>query len=332
MSDIEIRLFRCFVTLAEEQHFGRAASQLGISRPALTRLINKLESQVGVKLLARKANRQIVATEAGQRFLAGARDVLRLAQETAAVARYAERGEVGRIELASMAELFTAGLLHDWIAPFKEAHPAIDIVFRTRSPLAQLSGILDNELNAGFGRMPDEFPWGVRGFEVHRQRMVLALPTDHPLARHEAISPASLAHEEFVTNDPEIDLVFAGYTETIGGIGNFAPRVVRRDDDLITVLAYVALGHGIAVVPELAKSMDWLGVVYRDIAADPAPQTSIAFVYHAEPSPSTKLLIAHMESHALRKDGNGSALPPIASAKQNGFPKLAFTQTPRTPS
>jgi DNA-binding transcriptional LysR family regulator len=328
MSDIENRLLRYFVAVAEEQHFARAALQLGISRPALTRQIKKLESQVGVQLLARKANRQVVVTGAGERFLAGARDVLRQVEETAAVARYAERGEVGRIGLGCVATLFTSGLLHDWIAPFKEAHPAIDITFRTMSPMAQLSGILGNELNAGFTRMPDEYPWGVRGFEVHRQRMVLALPSDHPLARHEAISPATLAHEAFVTTDPEIDLVFAGYTETIAGIGNFVPRVVRRDDDLITVLAYVALGYGIAVVPELAKSMDWLGVAYRDIAADPAPQTSIAFVYGGDPSPSTKLLIAHIEGHALGNDGNASALPPIASAKQNGFPKLAFKRPP----
>ncbi len=307
MNHIENRLFRYFVAVAEEQHFTRAAERLGITPPTLTHQIQKLESQLGVKLLRRKGNTKVVVTEAGQRFLPGAREVLRQAEEAAAIARQAGRGELGRLELGFVAPLFSAGLLRRWIDTFRQTHPAIDITIRNLVPMAQISEIARKELDAGFARPPHKYPSGVRGFEIYRQPLVLALPREHPLARHKDISPAMLARETFVKTTPELDIGFSGLTEAIARIGKFTPRVVKRDGDFIAVLGYVALGYGIAVVPELMKTMDGADVVFRNIAANPVPQTSIAFVYSSDPSPSAKLLIRHMQRHALRNGGKGAA-------------------------
>src|SRR6516225_6880597 len=67
MSDIELRLFRYFVALAEERHFARAALRLKIMPPTLTHQIKKLESELGVKLALRKGNTLVTLTDAGQR-------------------------------------------------------------------------------------------------------------------------------------------------------------------------------------------------------------------------------------------------------------------------
>ncbi len=283
--------------------------RLGISPPTLTQQIQKLESQLGVRLLRRKGNTKVVVTEAGQRFLADAREVLRQAEETAARAQQAGRGELGRLQLGFMASLSTAGLMPGWIDAFEQAHPAIDIRLRRLTPMVLIGGIMRNELDAGFTRAPNKYPSGVRGFAIYRQPLALALPSKHPLARHEAISLAMLAGEAFVNTTPEPDIGFFGYTEIIAGIGNFIPRVVKRDEDFMTVLAYVGHNHGIAVVPETVKTMNVPNVVFRDIAGDQVPQISIAFVYGSDPSPSTKLLIRHMQRHALRNGGKGAAPP-----------------------
>src|SRR5262245_33939930 len=116
MSDIEIRLFRYFVALAEERHFARAALQLKITPPTLTHQIKKLESVLSVKLVVRKGNTLVTLTEAGLRFLARAQQVLHQAEEAAAVARQAERGEVGRIDLGFMISVSCGGLLQKWMA------------------------------------------------------------------------------------------------------------------------------------------------------------------------------------------------------------------------
>ncbi len=313
MSYIENRLFHYFVALAEEQHFARAALRLGIAPPTLTHQIKKLESQVGARLLDRTGNRNVL-TGAGQRFLAEAREALRHAEQAATVAGQAGRGELGRLQLGFMLSVLGAGLLPSWIGAFQEAHPAIDITMRKLAPMAQVAGILRNELDAGFTRAPQKYPSGLRGFEIYRQRLVLALPSEHPLAQRKDISPALLAREAFVSFPPELDVGFFGFTEAIARIGNFIPRVVKRQDDFTAVLAYVTTGYGIAVVPELLmKTMSVPNVVFRNIAADPVPRTSIAFVYGSAPSPSAKLLIRHMQHHALRNRGRDAAAPPLGS-------------------
>jgi DNA-binding transcriptional LysR family regulator len=164
MSDIETRLFRYFVAVAEEQHFARAALRLRISPPTLTYQIKKLESQLGAKLLERKGNRQVVVTEAGQRFLARAREVLRQVEEAAAIARQAGRGELGRLELGFVISVSCAGLLRSWIGAFQQINPAIDITIHKLAPIAQITGILRKELDGGFTRTPLKYPSGVRGF------------------------------------------------------------------------------------------------------------------------------------------------------------------------
>jgi DNA-binding transcriptional LysR family regulator len=308
MRDIEIRLFRYFVAVAEERHFGRASSRLGITPPTLTQQIQKLERELGARLLERRGNTKVVVTEAGQRFLAGAREALRRFEESAAIARQAGRGELGHLRLGFMtASVFGAGLLRTWIGAFQRANPAIDITIRNLVPMAQIAGILRKELDAGFTRAPRKYPSGVRGFEIYRQPLVLALPRQHPLAQRRQISPAMLAGETFVKTKPELDIGFSGLTEAIARIGKFVPRVVKRDGDFIAVLGYVALGYGIAVVPALMKTMNVANVVFRNIAADPVPQTSIAFVHGNEPSASAKLLLRHMRRYALRNRHKGAA-------------------------
>ncbi len=310
MNDIEIRLFRCFVVLAEEQHFASAAFRLGITPQTLKRQIRKLESGLGGKLVERQDDSTVVVTAAGERFLAIARDVLRQLEEAATIVAQAERGEVGRVAFGFVPGVSFAGLLQTWIGEFHQANPAIDIDMRALEPAAQIAGIRREELDAGFTRTPHRYPAGLQGIEVYRQRLLLALPGDHPLAGRQDISPEMLWDETFIDMAPELDVEFFGYAEAVGAIGNFTPRVSKRDSDIGTVLIYVALGHGIAVVPQLMKKMNFANVVFRGIAADPVPQTSIAFVYRDDVSPAAKRLIEHMQRHALPQHGPG------------GFPRL----------
>jgi DNA-binding transcriptional LysR family regulator len=306
MSDIETRLFRYFVAVAEELHFTQAALRLGITPPTLTQQIQKLESQLGVKLLRRKGNTKVTITEAGQSFLIEARESLRHVEQAATVARKAGRGELGRVELGFMTSLSCAGLLEGWIGDFRRANPAVEITMHRLGPVAQMGGIARNELDVCFTRTPHKYPSGVRGFEVYRQSMALALPHEHPLARTKVISPAMLRNETFVNTPPDVDAGLLGYAEAVAKIGKFTPQVVKRDDDFMALLKYVALGYGITVVPQLIRGLNVPNVVFRDIASNPGPKTSMAFVYRDDSSPSAKRLIKHMLSHRLPPHGTGA--------------------------
>src|ERR1044071_10143819 len=95
MAEIETRLFRYFVALADTRHFGRTALSLGISTPTLSNQIKKLETKLNARLVTRKGNTDTELTDVGHRFLDRARTVLREAAEAEASPRHGARGEVG---------------------------------------------------------------------------------------------------------------------------------------------------------------------------------------------------------------------------------------------
>jgi DNA-binding transcriptional LysR family regulator len=300
MADIETRLFRYFAVLAEEQHFSHAAHRLDITPPTLTHQIKKLERLVGARLVERKGNTHVALTQAGLRFFERAQHVLRQVEEAKIVAQQAQRGEVGRIDIGFMASAVCSGVLQKSLADFCRANPAIEINMRKLEPMDQIKAIMRKDLDAGFTRSPHKYPAGLEGFDVHRQPMVLALPAKHPLARRKTITPAALKEELFINTGPELDVGFLGHAEAVAG--HFTPRVVRRDDDFMTILTYVSMGYGIGVMPQTMTRINIPNVVFREIAASSVPKSAIAFVYRRnDSSPQTDLLIKHMRSHALRR-------------------------------
>ena len=300
MADIETRLFRYFAVLAEEQHFSHAAHRLDITPPTLTHQIKKLERLLGARLVERKGNTHVALTQAGLHFFERAQHVLRQVEEAKIVAQQAQRGEVGRIDIGFMASAVCSGVLQKSLADFCRANPAIEINMRKLVPMDQIKAIMRKDLDAGFTRSPHKYPAGLEGFDVHRQPMVLALPAKHPLARRKTITPAALKEELFINTGPELDVGFLGHAEAVAG--HFTPRVVKRDDDFMTILTYVSMGYGIGVMPQTMTRMNIPNVVFREIAANAVPKSAIAFVFRrTDSSPQTDLLIKHMRSHALRR-------------------------------
>jgi DNA-binding transcriptional LysR family regulator len=310
MRYIETRLFHYFVAVAEEQHFTRAALRLKITTPTLTEQIKKLESDLGLKLFVRGGNTPVLLTVAGMRLLGEALQVLRQVDHATAVARQAARGELGRLNIAFTTGASFTGLLRTRLAGFRRANPAIEIATRQLNPPAQIAGLERKELDAGFTRAPHKYPAGIQGFEIHREPLVLALPSEHPLMRRKEIAPAMLKDEPFVNNSAQPDVGFWGYTDAVAEIGNFTPRVVRRQEDITRILTDVALGYGIAVVPKRVTRINVENVVYRAIAAKPVPLTSIAFVYRRDASASGTLLIKHMRQFALPQQQTGARIRP----------------------
>lgn len=300
MSEIETRLFRYFVALADEQHFGRAALHLGISPPTLTNQIQKLEAELGARLVERRGNTHVVLTEAGKRFLERARNVLREAAEAKAVAQQVARGETGRLEVGFMTVVSLLGLAAEFIGGFRKQNPGVELVLRGMVTIEQINAILGRTLDFGFVRPPDHYPVGLHGIVVARGGMVLALPADHPLVRHKRIAPEALRGEAFINTPPDLDIRFWNPTAELGVAGGFTPTVVRRVKDLVSILTYVSAGVGIAMVSRAFMRMDVPNVVYREFDMETPPQRTIAFVYRKnEASPAALAFIKHMRRHAL---------------------------------
>jgi DNA-binding transcriptional LysR family regulator len=304
MADIELRLYRYFVTLCEEQNFSRAAERLNITPPTLTHQIQKLEKELNVRLLTRKTKMKLQLTEAGIRFFESARDVLHRAEEAEIVTRKAARGEVGRIEIGYLVTTVYSGLLQRLIGGFQKAYPSIDVRLRQTSTVNLISAIVSNELDAGFARLPNQYPSGLSGFPVYRAPIVLAIPSDNPLAhKRGAIDPKALTDESFVSTSTSYDLAFTRHIETLASLGGFVPKISKRAEDLITVLTYVSAGCGIAAISQDMVTCQLPNVTFKTIDADAVPGVVYAFMHRSnETAPAPKILINAMRAHALKNE------------------------------
>jgi DNA-binding transcriptional LysR family regulator len=315
MAEIELRLLRYFVTIAEERHFSRAAVRLGISPPTLTHQIQALETHLGVRLCHRRPRTRVELTDAGQRFLEQAQQVLRQVAEAESAARKAGRGEVGRIEVGYMMSVSCSGLIQKCVSGFRRAHPAIDINLHRLETMPQVTAIVDGRLDVGFMRPPKQYPLELDGFILFEQPMVVALPGDHALARRKRIRPADLSGEVFVTTSLEMDLGFREYTDAVTSIASFLPIVSKRAPDVFTVLTYVSAGFGIGIVSRSLGKLAIPNVAIRELDLAAPPLSPIACVFRRnEAAPAAAAFIRSMRRHQLKQRGADSASGPISRA------------------
>jgi DNA-binding transcriptional LysR family regulator len=124
--DLDARLLRYFVTVAEEGHVTRAAERLGIQQPPLSQQIRVLEERVGATLLRRKA-RGVELTDAGRAMLQHARDALAGIDRAVDAARRAARGEEGRIAIGMAPTAPFHPLVPQAIRAFRQVYPSVAV-------------------------------------------------------------------------------------------------------------------------------------------------------------------------------------------------------------
>lgn len=284
---MELRHLRYFLAVAEERHFTRAAENLGISTPTLTQQVQALEAELGVTLL-RRTSRSVALTDAGERFLEEARSTLRQSEHATLVARRAGRGEIGRIEIGYVTSASLAGVIPNALAAFRTSNPLVDVQLHRMETVWQLTALAEGQIDIGFLRPPKRYPLGIVGSIVWRQPFILAMPADHPLARRERIDVAALAGEPFVASSVELELGFGGQIQEIAAQGKFAPKIIGRAPDILTILTLVASGLGIAFVPETFREMKFGGVAYRSLTGPPRNAVLAAARRRNDPAPAIK--------------------------------------------
>ena len=141
--DLDLRLVRYFVAVAEELHFGRAATKLHVSQPALSRDVRKLETQIGSALLVRNT-RHVQLTSRGQDFLLDAREVLRLAE------RMQRPSDSKRVRIAHIFELATSRIVTD---AYSRARPEVQLIEQAMDSVTQLNALLDDHLDVAILRV-----------------------------------------------------------------------------------------------------------------------------------------------------------------------------------
>ena len=296
---MELRHLRYFVAVAETRHFGRAAARLHLAQPALSQSVRQLEAELGAPLLLR-TTRQVSLTPAGEFFLEQARGVLTAVEDGArGVGRIAE----GRLGLVRIAFTGTAAFsqLPRIARLVKQELPgvALEIHADLLTP-AQTEGLLAGRLDLGVLRLPvgtDRL--AVRTLAV--EHLVLALPADHRLVTEPAVALPDLRREDFITYAEDHSAVNQALHRTCREAG-FAPRVEHRAPGTAVLLALVAAGLGVSLVPESVRALPLAGVVFRDIAGTSLTELGLARRADDD-SPLVTRVLEVLEADGLFLDG-----------------------------
>ncbi|KMZ13479.1 Transcriptional regulator [Candidatus Burkholderia humilis] len=268
---VELRHVRCFLSVARHLHFARAAEELDIAPPALTKQIQEAERLLGVRLFHR-TKRSVALSAAGEAYLSEAVTALDHLARGAERAAMAERGELGRIVI---------GYVGSAVYPRVEIGIS-EIVMREVGAL-----LLQGRIDIAYVRPPVPMPEGVEARTAYRDTFIVALPADSALAKSATIAPAQLREQSFVLPEQE-----SGTLE-VARRGRFTAKIAGQPGTLSAVLAHVSLDGDVAIVPRsLAQSVSVPGVEYREVAGKPVP-SEVAMVYRRfEKAPAVKAYLS----------------------------------------
>ena len=249
---MELHQLRCFVMVAEELHFGRAAKRLFMTQPPLSRQIQLLERSLGVTLLERN-NRQVRLTVAGQHFLRDARHVLSYSEQAGIAARRMARGDAGRLLLG-----FTAvsgyGLIPGLLRQATLALPDVEVDLHEMVSGAQMDALAASMIDIGFVRRAVSGT-GLEYRLVSEEPLLVAMSNQHPLAGNSAIAVSDLDQQPFVMYSPDEGRYFYDCIAGLFAVAGIVPRYVHFLGQTHSVLGLVRAGLGVAIVPAAAQEL-----------------------------------------------------------------------------
>ena len=284
---MNLRRLECFVAVAEELHFGRAADRLHMAQPPLSQQIARLEAEVGVQLL-RRSTRRVELTEAGAAYLDRARRILAEVDEAGHEARLVAGGSVGRLAIGCVGSV-TYSLLPALARGLSDELPGVEFAFRGEMLVPdQVAALRSGAIDVALLRLPvtDE-ELAVR--LLRRERLVVALPGDHPLARRTRVSVSDLRDEPFIVHSGRRESVMFGTLISLSRSAGFTPRIRHEVDETSTLVTLVAGGLGVALVPEPVSALQLGGVAYVRVS-DKEAVTELAVAH----------LVGRTEPHLLR--------------------------------
>lgn len=264
---MEIRWLEAFVAVAEELHFGRAATRLRMAQSPLSQTIRKLEKDVGAELFER-STRSVDLTAAGHALLPHAYRIL----DEVGLARRAPTSAPGNV-YGRVSIGFSGALNHLTLPPLARAlrqrHPdiSLNLVGRVMSGEA-VDRLVAGTLDLAFVGLPLN-PDAVATRLIARERLGVVLPSDHRLAGREAVDLPELAEEAFIAmpllsgsslNDSALRACTAS---------GFRPRVAQEVPDPFIMMTLVSAGVGVSIMTEGVAGIVPAGSVFRPLAGTP---------------------------------------------------------------
>jgi len=245
LPDFSARQLEAVLALAEYGSFVAAAARLRLSQPALTRSIQRLESELGVRLFER-STRRVQITAAGREFAAVAERMLNDLGITVRSVREVAEERRGLVVMSSVMSV-AGGLLPGIVASYRADRPGVEIHVREGVHAAVLEDVRSGVADFGIGYV-DELPDFAAGTALGRETFCVVMPARHRLAARHGLSLAELRDEPMVGLPTE-----ARTRRTLDAAAAAAGVPLRQSvvvSQFATLMALVGAGVGIAIVPK----------------------------------------------------------------------------------
>jgi LysR family hydrogen peroxide-inducible transcriptional activator len=279
-----LRQLEYCVALATFESFSRAAADLGITQPALSAQIARLEEGLGVRLFERQP-RRVIPTPAGDRVLAAARSVIEEVEGLVAVASTLQDPLTGTLRLGVIPTI-APYLLPRVMPEVRARFPSLRLLLKEERTERLIEMLRDGALDLALVALESDLG-DLEVTPLFTDPFVLAVARDHPLAGHEQVRPEELAQYDVLLLEDGHCLrqQTAAICEAAGAceLGDF------RATSLNTLTQMVATGLGLTLIPELA------------VNDERAPVRDLALVPFAPPHPGRTVALAWRQSSPHRE-------------------------------
>jgi LysR family hydrogen peroxide-inducible transcriptional activator len=246
---MELDQLRHFLKVAEHSNFTRAAEDIALSQPALSRSVGRLEEELGQPLFERQT-RSVSLTDAGHLLLERARQILLLVDDTKAL--FNDDGQTGRIRVAAIPTI-APYFLPERLKRFHRDFPKASVIVHEDTTENLLKKLNDGLVDVMIAALPIE----ARYLQIEKlfdEELLLVTAKENPLAKRKSIQLHDIETLPFVLLGEAHCL-----TDSIVSFcrqKSFHPLSVERTSQLATVQELVALDHGISLVPKMAAELD----------------------------------------------------------------------------
>lgn len=286
---LDARRLRVLHEVGRRGSFSAAADALGYTQPAISRQIALLEQETGTTLLERHPGGARL-TDAGELLVRHAEGILARLKDAED-----ELGELlglqsGRLRMSTITSA-AATIMPLAIGEFRKQLPGVELSVSMAEPGNVLSQLRGGEIDLALTNDDSHFDLAdIEAVHLFDEPLLMALPTDHPLAARQTVGLADLADERWMLGTTTACPDAGRFTQACHGAG-FAPRIAFHNDDYTAILGFVAAGVGVAPVPEMVLRNAPKHVAIRPLASHALTRPIVAsFPSGYRPGPARAML------------------------------------------
>ena len=261
--EIELRQLYVFAVVAEERHFGRAATRLGISQPPLSQQIKKLETQIG-HLLLQRDTRSVQLTEAGATLLKVARKLLDDAAQGLIKTKRTGSGEAGSLNIGFTATT-ALQMLPQILTALRSALPDVHVALFELLPDPLTDALDAEQIDLAIGREMLNLE-NFQAVALFQEPYVAVLPSNHRLAAKTGkLKLKLLRDDDFILFPRDKTSRNADQVVQMCRAAGFTPRLLQEAPGWQTAVTLVGSGLGVTVLPRCVRSFKLPEITYRDL-------------------------------------------------------------------